>query len=162
MSTLASIRQHGPPVAVETGQTILEAALAQGVPYPHGCRSGNCGACKSRLESGEVDLAPHSEFALSAAERAEGLILACRAVPWSDVALGWLDADEVIAHPLPQLTCRVVELLDATHDIKLLRLVVDSGGPFTFSAGQYAALAFAGQAPRDYSMANRPDEPLLE
>jgi naphthalene 1,2-dioxygenase ferredoxin reductase component len=162
MSFIASIRQHDAPVAVETGQTILEAALAQGVPYPHGCRSGNCGACKSRLESGEVDLSPHSEFALSAAERAEGLILACRAVPWSDVALGWLDADEVIAHPLRQLTCRVVALSDATHDIKLLRLAIDSGGPFTFSAGKYAALAFAGQAPRDYSMANRPDEPLLE
>src|SRR5260370_25230858 len=93
MSFIASIRQHDAPVAVETGQTILEAALAQGVPYPHGCRSGNCGACKSRLESGEVDLAPHSEFALSAAERAEGLILACPAGPWSDAAPRWLDAD---------------------------------------------------------------------
>jgi CDP-4-dehydro-6-deoxyglucose reductase/ferredoxin-NAD(P)+ reductase (naphthalene dioxygenase ferredoxin-specific) len=162
MSFIASIRQHSTPVAVETGQTILEAALAQGVAYPHGCRSGNCGACKSRLEAGEVDLAPYSEFALGAAERAEGLILACRAVPWSDVTLAWLDVDEVIAHPLRQLTCRVIELRDATHDIKLLRLAVGSGGPFTFSAGQYAALTFAGQAPRDYSMANRPDEPVLE
>src|ERR1700732_2435275 len=112
MTSRISIRQHDGSIEVEPGQTILEAALAQGVPYPHGCRSGNCGACKSRLESGEVDLAPHSEFALSAAERAEGLILACRAVPWSDVALGWLDADEVIAHPLRQLTCRVVALSD--------------------------------------------------
>ncbi len=44
MSVLASIRQHDPPVPVELGQTILEAALRHGVPYPHGCRSGNCGA----------------------------------------------------------------------------------------------------------------------
>jgi ferredoxin-NAD(P)+ reductase (naphthalene dioxygenase ferredoxin-specific) len=162
MSFLVSIRQHAAPVCVEIGQTILEAALAAGVPYPHGCRSGNCGACKSRLESGEVDLTPYSEFALSAAERQDGLILACRAVPWSDVSLGWLDSDETIAHPLRYLTCRVVALDDATHDIRRLRLAIEAGGPFSFSAGQYAALTFAGQAPRDYSMANQPDEVDLE
>ncbi len=162
MSFQASIRQHEAAVSVEIGQTILEAALAAGVAYPHGCRSGNCGACKSRLESGEVELAPYSEFALSEVERGDGLILACRAVPWSDVSLAWLDADETIVHPLRYLTCRVVALDDATHDIKRLRLAVEAGGPFTFSAGQYAALSFAGQAPRDYSMANRPDEPVLE
>ena len=162
MSVFASIRQHGAPVAVEIGQTILEAALGQGVPYPHGCRSGNCGACKSRLDSGEVELSPYSEFALTEGERRDGLILACRAVPWSDVSVAWLDVDETIAHPLRHLTCRVVALDDATHDIKRLRLAIEAGGPFASSAGQYAALTFAGQAPRDYSMANRPDEALLE
>ncbi len=162
MSFRASIRQHEAAVSVETGQTILEAALEAGVPYPHGCRSGNCGACKSRLETGEVELSPYSEYALSAAERGEGLILACRAVPWSDVSLAWLDVDETAIHPLRCLTCRVVALDDATHDIKRLNLAVETGGPFSFSPGQYAALTFAGQSARDYSMANRPDEPVLE
>jgi len=162
MGFVVSIRQHATPVCVEVGQTILEAALAAGVPYPHGCRSGNCGACKSRLEFGEVDLTPYSEFALGAAERRDGLILACRAVPWSDAGVAWLDADETIAHPLRYLTCRVVTLDDATHDIRRLRLAIEAGGPFSFSAGQYAALTFAGQAPRDYSMASRPDIVDLE
>ncbi|HZS84364.1 MAG TPA: 2Fe-2S iron-sulfur cluster-binding protein [Stellaceae bacterium] len=162
MSVFVSIRQHATPIAVERGQTILEAALARGVPYPHGCRSGNCGACKSRLEAGEVELAPYSEYALTEAERAEGLVLACRAVPWSDVAIAWLEADEVAAHPLRQLTCRVVAIADATHDIKRLHLATEDGGPFAFSAGQYAALTFAGHRPRDYSMANTPEEPVLE
>jgi CDP-4-dehydro-6-deoxyglucose reductase/ferredoxin-NAD(P)+ reductase (naphthalene dioxygenase ferredoxin-specific) len=162
MSFRAAIRQHPAPIEVELGQTLLEAALAQGAAYPHGCRSGNCGACKSLLQSGEVELAPYSDFALTASERAAGLILACRAVPWSDVAVEWLDPGDTIAHPLRRLTCRVAGIDDATHDIKLLRLAVESGGPFTFSAGQYAALAFGRLAPRDYSMANRPDEAMLE
>ena len=55
MSFTVKIAQHDTPVTVEIGQTILEAALAEGVPYPHGCRSGNCGACKSRLIAGDVD-----------------------------------------------------------------------------------------------------------
>jgi CDP-4-dehydro-6-deoxyglucose reductase/ferredoxin-NAD(P)+ reductase (naphthalene dioxygenase ferredoxin-specific) len=162
MSFQVAIRQHGAPVGVEIGQTVLEAALAQGVPYPHGCRSGNCGACKSRLEAGEVELMPHSEFALTPEERADGLVLACRAMPWSDAALAWLEVDEVVAHPLRRLACRVTGLDDLTHDTRRVRLEVLSGGPFVFSPGQYAALRFEGLPPRDYSMANRPGDPLLE
>ncbi|HXP74795.1 MAG TPA: 2Fe-2S iron-sulfur cluster-binding protein [Stellaceae bacterium] len=162
MSFAVTIRQHGGPISVEPGQTILEAALAECVPYPHGCRSGNCGACKSVLESGEVDLAPYSDYALTAEDRAQGLILACRATPWSDATVAWLETDEVVAHPLRQLICRVISLEDLTHDIKRVRLEIVSGGPFDFSAGQYAALRVATLPPRDFSMANRPDEPVLE
>jgi naphthalene 1,2-dioxygenase ferredoxin reductase component len=162
MTFAISIRQHGGPIGVEPGQTILEAALAQGVPYPHGCRSGNCGACKSALEAGEVDLAPYSNYALTDEERAQGLILACRATPWSDAAVAWLETDEVAVHPLRQLACRVTALDDLTHDIRRVRLEIISGGPFDFSAGQYAALGVSGLAPRDFSMANRPDDPVLE
>jgi naphthalene 1,2-dioxygenase ferredoxin reductase component len=50
------LRQHAALHAIEPRATILEAALTQGVPYRHGCRSGNCGACKSRFHAGEVEL----------------------------------------------------------------------------------------------------------
>ncbi len=162
MGFVVSIRQHPDPIIVEAGDSILETALAQGVPYPHGCRSGNCGACKSRLECGEVELLPYSPFALSDVERADGLILACRAVPWSDAAVTWLEVDDVVLHPERRLVCRVVGLEQATHDIRRIKLEITSGGPFTFSAGQYATLRFADLPPRDYSMANRPDEAVLE
>lgn len=162
MSYSVKIGQHDTPVAVEMGQTILEAALAQGVPYPHGCRSGNCGACKSRLISGEVDMSPHSEFALTDEEKAQGLVLACRAVPWEDVELEWLGEDDVIAHPLRKLTCRVASVDSMTHDIKRVRLDVVAGGPYLFSAGQFASVTFDGQPARDYSMANLPSDPILE
>jgi ferredoxin-NAD(P)+ reductase (naphthalene dioxygenase ferredoxin-specific) len=158
MTFQVRIRQYQDPIAVEPGQTILEAALAQHIGYPHGCRSGNCGACKSRQYDGEIELAPYSEYALTEAERASGLILACRAVPWSDADIAWLDTDEVVMHPLRQLRCRVAALEQATHDIRLVRLEILSGGPFSFSAGQYASVTFAGLPARDYSMANRPDE----
>ena len=162
MTFAVTIREHRGSIAVEPGATILEAALAAGVPYPHGCRSGNCGACKSVLESGEVELAPYSDYALTEEERAQGLILACRAVPWSDATVAWLETDEVAAHPIRHLTCRAIELEDLTHDIKQVRLEILSGGPFDFSAGQYAALRVSGLPARDFSMANRPDEPILE
>jgi CDP-4-dehydro-6-deoxyglucose reductase/ferredoxin-NAD(P)+ reductase (naphthalene dioxygenase ferredoxin-specific) len=149
-------------IEVETGATILWAALDQGVDYPFGCQSGNCGACKSHLMSGEVTMEGYSEFALSAEEKARGLILACRAVPWEDCEVAWLEEDDLIVHPRRVLTCKVAGLDDATHDIKRVRLAIDSGGPFDFSAGQFASVTFEGCAPRDYSMANVPGDPILE
>jgi len=59
-------------------------------------------------------------------------------------------------------TCRVVDIEDATHDIRMLRLEPPPGVRFDFHAGQYAKLGFGALPPRDYSMANTPGEPLLE
>ena len=162
MSFTVKVAQFEEPLAVEMGATILETALARDLPYPHGCRSGNCGACKSELIAGEVEMSPYSEFALSAEERDRGLILACRAVPWSDCEVAHLEADEVEAHPSRNLVCRVVSAEPATHDVRIVRLAVLSGGPFGFSPGQYASVTFPGLPPRDYSMAGRPDAEALE
>lgn len=163
MTKTVEIRQAGLAIAVPEGRTILEVALAEGIPYPHGCRSGRCGSCKSRLVSGEVDLLDHSRFALSDEEKAQGLILACRALPKTDALVAWLGGDEEVAdHPRRRLRCRVVAIEEATHDIKRVRLAVEEGAPLAFSAGQYARVTFPGAPPRDYSMANWPGEPELE
>lgn len=73
-----------------------------------------------------------------------------------------LDSDEIVLFPQRRLRCRVAALEDLTHDIRRVRLFIEEGGPFAFAAGQYARLAFPGMPPRDYSMANRPEERALE
>jgi len=156
------VEQFEGPIRVEMGQTILDAALEQGFPYPHGCRSGNCTACKSHVLEGEIDLLPYSEFALTEAERAAGMILACRAVPWSDCRIAYLEDEEIIVHPQRLLSCRIAAIERATHDIVVLKLAIESGGPFTFTAGQYASLECPGLPGRDFSMAGLPEDDLLE
>lgn len=157
MIKYVEIRQAGHTVAVPDGVTILEAALGGGIAYPHGCRSGRCGACKSRLVSGAVDMLAHSRFALSAGEKAQGLILACSAIPTRNAVVAWLGGDEEVpAHPQRRLHCRVSAIVDATHDIKHVRLVVDGAAPLAYTAGQYVRLTFPGAPPRDYSMASGP------
>jgi CDP-4-dehydro-6-deoxyglucose reductase/ferredoxin-NAD(P)+ reductase (naphthalene dioxygenase ferredoxin-specific) len=156
------LSQTGRVIDVAPGQTLLAAALEAGVPYPHGCRSGRCGSCKSRLAQGEVTLLDHSRFALTAEEKAAGLILACRALPQSDATVAWLgDEDEQADHPVKTLQARVVAVEALTHDIRGLRLSTD-GEPLMFSAGQYARLAVPGSPSRDYSMANVPGAAELE
>ena len=65
-------------------------------------------------------------------------------------------------HPVRTLSCRVAEVATATHDTRILWLAIEAGGPLAYSAGQYVELAFPGQPGRDYSMASRPDQALLE
>jgi CDP-4-dehydro-6-deoxyglucose reductase/ferredoxin-NAD(P)+ reductase (naphthalene dioxygenase ferredoxin-specific) len=43
-----------------------------------------------------------------------------------------------------------------------VRLSIEAGGPFDFTAGQYARVHFPGLPPRDYSMASLPGEDVLE
>jgi CDP-4-dehydro-6-deoxyglucose reductase/ferredoxin-NAD(P)+ reductase (naphthalene dioxygenase ferredoxin-specific) len=163
MNHSVQIKTAGTAVTVEKGETVLDAAIAAGIAYPHSCRAGRCGACKSRLVEGEVEMLPHTRFSLTEEERNAGLVLACCAMPRSDCTIAWLGDDEELAtHPRQKLHCVVAEIDDVTHDIKRVRLGVESGGPFTFTAGQYAQVTFPGCPPREYSMANRPDEPLIE
>jgi ferredoxin-NADP reductase/DMSO/TMAO reductase YedYZ heme-binding membrane subunit len=59
------------------GQTVLEAAEEAGVDIPFECRSGICGQCKTALIAGHVTM--EVQDALTAADRSNGLILACQA-----------------------------------------------------------------------------------
>ncbi|MFU0507838.1 2Fe-2S iron-sulfur cluster-binding protein [Pseudaminobacter sp. NGMCC 1.201702] len=157
------VRQARTSLAIQDGQTILDAALAAGIPYPHGCRSGRCGSCKSRLIEGKVELLQHSRFALTDEEKAEGLILACRARPQTNAAVAWLssDDDDAVAPPR-RLDAVVTGLEDLTHDIKLVRVTPADASPLLFTAGQYAQIGFDGAPARSYSMANRHGDESLE
>ncbi|MBL8692027.1 MAG: 2Fe-2S iron-sulfur cluster binding domain-containing protein [Rhodospirillaceae bacterium] len=161
MVATVRIKQWPTPIALEPGQVVLEAALNAGIPYPFGCQSGNCGACKSMLIEGKVELAEYSEFALTGEEKAQGLVLACRSMADSDIEIAWLEGEDIALHAQRKLDCKVVKLERLTHDITGVTLEIERGGPFVFTAGQFARVTFPGQKTRDYSMASRPDEPAL-
>jgi naphthalene 1,2-dioxygenase ferredoxin reductase component len=145
------------------GETILESLLQAGVAFPHNCQSGNCGACKCELVDGDILELPYSEYALSAEERSRNLILACRTQVWGDCSVRLLEADEMVLHPSRVMRCRLVEIEELTHDIRGLKLAIQSGGPYGFSPGQHARLKFGPGIPeRSYSMASLPDQPSLE
>ncbi len=159
--TFLTLPQVGRRIPVAEGQSILLAALEAGVPYPHGCRSGRCGSCKSHLVNGDVEIGKHSPFALTDEEKAEGLVLACRSVPTGDVTVEWLD-DAYVAKPSAAQDAEVVSVQAMTHDIVALHLRLADRVAFRFAAGQYLSLTIPGAPSRNYSMASRPDEELIE
>ncbi|HEY4057368.1 MAG TPA: iron-sulfur cluster-binding domain-containing protein, partial [Kofleriaceae bacterium] len=72
-------------VELPGGLTVLEAAEDCGVEIPFDCRSGICGQCKCTLVSGRVVM--ESTDALTAKDRTNNIVLACQAIPISDVVL---------------------------------------------------------------------------
>ena len=156
------IHQASRAISVEIGTTILQAALDEGIDYPHGCQSGNCGACKSWLLAGDVELSAYSEFALTAAEREENLILACRAVPWSDCEISWCDADSAAMHPVRSIRCRVEQIESLTPDIVSIKMSMLFADRLEFSPGQFVAVTFQGMPTREYSIASRAQDNFLE
>lgn len=58
-------------------KSVLEIAESVGVPIDYSCRAGICGVCKTRLLEGKVTM--EVEEALTADDKAHGMILACQA-----------------------------------------------------------------------------------
>jgi ring-1,2-phenylacetyl-CoA epoxidase subunit PaaE len=62
-------------------QTILDAALKQGIDAPYSCQGGICSSCLARVTEGTAEMTKNS--ILSEKEVADGLILTCQAHPTS-------------------------------------------------------------------------------
>ncbi len=82
-STTITFARSNLQSAISFDTSILEAAEESSVELPFECRSGICGQCKTRLIEGSVFM--EFDDALSPAEKASGLVLACQACPRSKV-----------------------------------------------------------------------------
>ena len=151
-------------IEIEVGEdeTILSAAFRQGVTLMHGCKEGQCSACKSFVLDGEVDLDRYSTFALPDFEEAEGWTLLCRAHPYSDLEIELINYDEEIIHggvPPRTISTSIESVERLTSDIWSLKL--RPAEPFEFKPGQYVDIKIPGtEHHRSFSMANTEPDAL--
>ncbi len=146
---------NGRPIDVESGETLLAAALRQDIAFPHSCRVGGCATCKCRLVSGEVKELTETGYILSDDELDRGFILACQSTPRSDVAIEVALAAETVGRSVHG---RIVGRTALTRDI--VRLDVQLDEPLAYRAGQFATLTLAslpGES-RSYSFATAPND----
>lgn len=154
-----TVEPTGDVVEVEEGQTILDASLRQGVWLPFACGHGTCGTCKVQVVEGEVDIGNASPFALMDMERDEGKVLACCAIPESDVVIeADVDVDEdFLGYPIEDFRATVVAIDELSPTIKGIHFELDH--PMQFQAGQYINLNLPGvEGARAFSIANKPSE----
>ena len=141
-------------------ETILEAAMRQGLNLRYGCKHGGCGMCKAQVVEGEVDNTEASSFALLDFEKQQGLALLCCAYPESDVAIELWDYDEadlVSGVTVQQFEVEVEKVTELTYDIRGVHLRLIDPQRIEFKAGQYVDLLVPGtNEKRSYSMANPP------
>ena len=143
---------------VEENETVLQAAFRQGIMLMHGCKEGQCSACKSILLDGDAEHEDYSTFALSDMEREEGQVLLCRLFAYSDLEVELLNYDEETLTswiPAKQISGAIAAITALTHNIRQLDVVLDD--TLAFRAGQYVDITIPNSGvTRAYSMANAP------
>ena len=154
-----TIEPTGDVVEVDEGQTLLDASLRQGVWLPFACGHGTCGTCKVQVLEGDCDPGDASPFALMDMEREEGKVLACCALPESDLVIeADIDVDpDFLGYPVEDYEATVESITDLSPTIKGIRLRLDR--PMAFQAGQYINLQLPGvEGARAFSIANKPSD----
>ena len=151
----------GIEIEVDEDQNILRAAAEQGVQLMHGCKEGQCAACKSFVLEGEdIEYDSYSTFALPDYEREEGQTLLCRAHAYEDLVIELLNYDEEIIRsglPLTRGTVEIVSVEPVTHDMRHLVLKLIEPEEIKFFPGQYLDIMVPGTGEsRSFSMANVP------
>jgi phenol/toluene 2-monooxygenase (NADH) P5/A5 len=159
MTQMLTIEPLGATIEVEDGQTLLDAALRQGIYIPHACGHGLCGTCKVMVCNGEVDHGVSNPFALMDFERDEGKTLACCATLLSDATIEADIDDDPDARIIPvrDFASTVVKIEQLTPTIKGITLKMTE--PIDFQAGQYVQLHMPGvEGGRPFSIANPPSD----
>ena len=72
--------------ACRAGQPLLTAMIAaRQTTIKVGCRNGGCGVCRVKVIDGQYDSQKMSRSRISEEDEAQGIVLACRILPTSDL-----------------------------------------------------------------------------
>lgn len=157
-----TLRPSGRQFQVEPNESVLAAALRQGIGLPYGCKNGACGSCKGAVLSGAIEQAAHSASALSNDEKLQGMALFCCAKPTSDLELKVREVAGATDMPARKLPCRIHALERVADDVMVMRLQLPAQQKLQYFAGQYIEFILKDGKRRSYSIATPPqhDGPL--
>ncbi|MHB1145525.1 MAG: 2Fe-2S iron-sulfur cluster-binding protein [Thiobacillus sp.] len=156
MSAHVTIQPSGHEFFVDGNDTLLEAALRNGVSLNYGCSNGNCGDCKARLVSGEVKKVHAHDYVLKQADKDAGVILLCAYAPVNDVVI---EANVAGARDIPvqQLAAKVKSVEVFNPQIAALHILAPRSQRLRFLGGQSIQLGINGVSGR-YAIASCPCE----
>lgn len=141
---------------VKQGESILSAALRQGVMLPYSCKNGTCGSCKGLVRSGEVHYPFNPPLALDRADIAAGQALMCQAEPMEDLVISVREIEAVRDIEVRMMPARVIEKSILSSNVVRLRLKLPKGQRLQFLAGQYMDVLLPGGRRRAFSIASCP------
>jgi CDP-4-dehydro-6-deoxyglucose reductase len=163
MSYQVTIQSSGHTFAVEASETVLEAALRQGIILPYGCRNGACGSCMGTVAAGSVAYDHGLPPALNEQDAALHKALFCQAHPASDLTIQVREVDAARDIEVKTLPCRVEKLEHLAHDVIRIYLRMPASERLQFLAGQYIEVLIKDHEPRAFSIANAPhDDEFIE
>jgi len=143
MTAQVQIQPSGHEFFVEGNDTLLEAALRAGLSLSYGCSIGNCGQCKAKLLSGQVQKTRHYDYVLSAAEKNAGIVLMCCNTAVADLVIEAREAHGAADMPLQNIAAKVKSVSTLADDMRLLHLQTPRSNRLRFLAGQSVSLTLA-------------------
>jgi len=153
----------GQDFTVESGETVLAAALRAGLNLPHSCKGGHCASCLARIVSGEVAYPGERPAGITAEEAGAGFALLCQARALSDLRV---EAREVRPAPdveVKSLPCRIERKELLAPDVMAVFLRLPAVEELHYRAGQYLDVMLSEGRRRSFSIASAPaDGRLLE
>ena len=158
MSYSVKIEPSGHAFQAEENETLLDAALRQGVSLPYGCRNGACGSCVAKVVSGEIKYpGDNHPPAVTEDEHTLGMTALCQACATSDVVIESREVDMEKDIQVKLLPCRIDTMERLNHDVMLLKLKLPSTERLQFLAGQYIEILLKDGRRRSFSIANDGD-----
>ncbi len=157
-----TVRPSGRTFSIDGDETVLAAALRQGIGLPYGCKNGACGTCRCRLLEGRLVHGPHTRSALSAEDEAKGLALICCSRPAADVVIEARELTGFGDIPIRKMPARIARIERAAPDVAIVSLQLPATERLQYLAGQYMEFILRDGTRRDYSIATPPhaDEQL--
>lgn len=152
MAFQVTIESSGHRFSTRPEETILDAALREGVGLPYGCRNGACGSCVAGLVSGTV----HYPGGLPQAYEGDGQVVVCQAHATSDLVIRAREVAATLDISVKTLPCRAEHLERLSHDVMLVQLKLPDTERLQFLAGQYIEFLLKDGRRRAFSIANPP------
>lgn len=161
MSHTVKVEPSGRSFSVDNDETVLDAALRQGLALQYGCRGGACGACKGKILTGEVRY-DDEPMALSEEDSEEGGVLTCVAKASSDLVLELHLVEQVEEIKIQEIPTKIQTRKLMSEDVIELGLKLPEEVRLQYLAGQYVDFILADGDKRAFSIANAPhDDELL-
>lgn len=163
MSFKIRVPASGHEFTAEKNETILAAALRQGIGLPYGCRNGACGKCSGEVISGSTEYDKEVLRAMAKKEYEAGKTLFCQACAVSDLEIKVREIIKSSDIEIKILPCRLDKMERLTHDVMKLLLKLPETERLQFMAGQYLEFLLKDGKRRAFSIANAPhDDEYIE
>jgi CDP-4-dehydro-6-deoxyglucose reductase len=161
MSYKVQVEPSGHEFQVETDESILDAAIRQGINLPYGCRNGFCGDCLATLTTGQVDY-PKGKPPVMADEHHDECYI-CQASPLSDLKITVKEIAQSSDISIRTMPCKIDRIERLNEDVIRLYLKLPEGERLQFLAGQYLNFILQDGSKRAFSIANAPhDDAFIE
>jgi len=151
MNYTVRVEPVGKQFEASSKESILDASLKAGVVLKHGCRDGQCGDCRTVLNSGLVEY-PEG-VALSESDLESKTVLTCQARALSDVVIYSPEVTSFEGVTVQKVAARVMAKESLADDVIKLTCKLAPGTIFNYVPGQYVDLTIKNVVTRSYSMA---------